>query len=241
MSTKTTFKRVALVTVAALGFGVLTSVAPASAAANANITAIAAGTPAPARVLVASGATTITLTHAETTANVGTDTITAQITSAPATSSVAKLSFSQSTEALGGPNGTGTYTDSTKTDQLSTSNAGVAMAIVSPNRLATFKTTKLTLKINPDIAGTYTILVTANAASAAGYSAGKISTSYTITTAGAPTTLSVSSVGGAATTSSTYGQLFGLSMKDADGKATVLGLNEAITFSDADPAVVGPL
>jgi hypothetical protein len=32
MSTKTTFKRVALVTVAALGFGVLTSVAPATAA-----------------------------------------------------------------------------------------------------------------------------------------------------------------------------------------------------------------
>ena len=31
MSTKTTFKRIALVTVAALGFGVLTSVAPASA------------------------------------------------------------------------------------------------------------------------------------------------------------------------------------------------------------------
>ena len=33
MSTKTTIKRVALVTVAALGFGVLTSVAPANAAA----------------------------------------------------------------------------------------------------------------------------------------------------------------------------------------------------------------
>ena len=32
MSTKTTFKRIALVAVAALGFGVLTSVAPASAA-----------------------------------------------------------------------------------------------------------------------------------------------------------------------------------------------------------------
>jgi hypothetical protein len=34
MSTKTTFKRIALVTVAALGFGVMTSVAPASAAAT---------------------------------------------------------------------------------------------------------------------------------------------------------------------------------------------------------------
>jgi hypothetical protein len=36
MSTKTTFKRVALVAVAALGLGVLTSVAPATAAANTN-------------------------------------------------------------------------------------------------------------------------------------------------------------------------------------------------------------
>ncbi len=34
MSTKTTFKRVALVTVAALGLGVMTSVAPANAAAK---------------------------------------------------------------------------------------------------------------------------------------------------------------------------------------------------------------
>jgi hypothetical protein len=37
MSTKTTFKRIALVTVAALGFGVLTSVAPANAAAKALV------------------------------------------------------------------------------------------------------------------------------------------------------------------------------------------------------------
>ena len=36
MSTKTTFKRIALVAVAALGFGLLTSVAPATAAANTN-------------------------------------------------------------------------------------------------------------------------------------------------------------------------------------------------------------
>ena len=45
MSTKTTFKRIALVTVAALGFGVLTSVAPASAAGNMELaTSIAVGT-----------------------------------------------------------------------------------------------------------------------------------------------------------------------------------------------------
>ena len=45
MSTKTTFKRIALVTVAALGFGVLTSVAPASAAGNTELpSSIAVGT-----------------------------------------------------------------------------------------------------------------------------------------------------------------------------------------------------
>ena len=54
MSTKTTFKRVALVAVAALGFGVLTSVAPASAAIagtldNVVTTAITAGTPGAVR------------------------------------------------------------------------------------------------------------------------------------------------------------------------------------------------
>ena len=44
MSTKTTFKRVALVAVAALGLGVVTSVAPASAAAAITPTAVTIGT-----------------------------------------------------------------------------------------------------------------------------------------------------------------------------------------------------
>jgi UDP-3-O-acyl-N-acetylglucosamine deacetylase len=61
MSTKTTFKRVALVAVAALGLGVLTSVAPANAATIAP-TAVTAGTPAPARV-GGTASTSVTLTH----------------------------------------------------------------------------------------------------------------------------------------------------------------------------------
>ena len=43
MSTKTTFKRVALVVVAALGFGVLTSIAPASAVNGATASSIVVG------------------------------------------------------------------------------------------------------------------------------------------------------------------------------------------------------
>jgi len=52
MSTKTTFKRVALVAVASLGFGVLTSVAPASAGESdaAEITAVAITAPGSGRV-----------------------------------------------------------------------------------------------------------------------------------------------------------------------------------------------
>ena len=44
MSTKTTFKRVALVAVAALGLGVVTSVAPASANGAITPTAVTVGT-----------------------------------------------------------------------------------------------------------------------------------------------------------------------------------------------------
>ena len=55
MSTKTTFKRVALVAVAALGLGVLTSVAPASAAANTNL-ACTVSYDAPAATAVSVGA-----------------------------------------------------------------------------------------------------------------------------------------------------------------------------------------
>jgi hypothetical protein len=48
------------------------------------------------------------------------------------------------------------------------------------------------------------------------------STSYTITTAGAPTTLTLASVAGAVTSTGSHGQLMSLSMKDAAGNATVL-------------------
>jgi hypothetical protein len=87
MSTKTTFKRIALVAVASLGFGVLTSVAPASAAVsdNANIT-VGALTVANASGRVGVGYSA-TSAWSQTT-GAGTDTIrvASAIASAPATS-----------------------------------------------------------------------------------------------------------------------------------------------------------
>jgi len=233
MSTKTTFKRVALVAVAALGLGVLTSVAPASAVgANDNITAIAAGTSSPARVGVSSGSTTITLTHAETATPGFSETVTAQITSSPATSTAAALTFSaaSSKPMTNSP----TYTASSTT-------AGIASAFGKTSTVSGAKSTGISLKLNADVAGSYTILVTANALAAnnaqQGFTAGRISTSYTITTAGAPTTITAASVAGSVTTSGQYGQLHSFTLKDAAGVATVLGTNESIDVTDNSTAV----
>jgi hypothetical protein len=223
MSTKTTFKRVALVAVASLGFGVLTSVAPATAGTNTDITALTASASDPARIKTVGGATVITLSHIDTASALSNNRITAQITSAPATSVNAALAIEDYATA--------TYTlgaDSTKTDQDAA--GGIASATIVPRVSKTSSAVYVTL--NADVAGTYQILVTAAGASG-GYAAGLKSVSYSITTAGAPTSLSVRSVGGVATTSG-IGQLFALSMTDANGVATVLGKNEALTVAQAD-------
>jgi hypothetical protein len=233
MSTKTTFKRIALVAVAALGFGVLTSVSPASAVgANDNITAITAGTSAPARVGVSTGGTTITITHPETATPGYYETVTAQITSAPATSVDAVLTFSAATSK---PLTSATYTASSKTAWTAASMAGIASAYGKV--AASSKTSNISLKLNADVAGTYTILVTANAAAGGGFTAGKISTNYTITTAGAPTSITAAAVAGSVTTSGRYGQIHSFSLKDAAGNATVLGTNESIDITDNSTAV----
>jgi len=92
MSTKTTFKRIALVAVASLGFGVLSSVAPASAA---TLT----GSVSPVRV---SFTTTLGTTTQDATpqaqiswtsaaAHLGTDTVTITLTSAPSASALVQI------------------------------------------------------------------------------------------------------------------------------------------------------
>jgi trimeric autotransporter adhesin len=228
MSTKTTFKRVALVAVASLGFGVLTSVAPANAAAS-DVTAIAAGTSAPARTGVFGGETTLTLTSGTTVET--SVTVTAQITASPALSSAAGLDFV--------PKSSGNFVTITSETATATT-AGVASAAFL---LKTTATETIGLQLKADIAGTYQVLVTVDGNTSTGYSAGKVSTNYSITTTGAPTALTLTSVGGKVVTDTTAiddpnvgGQLFALSMKDANGNATVLGTNEGVSISDNSDA-----
>jgi len=223
VSTKTTFKRVALVAVAALGFGVLTSVAPASAAANAA-TGFTIGTSSPARVGVVA-TTPITVAHAAGTAGTAdTITISAKITSAPDTS---KVITDTHTSSLG-------LTFDTPTGGLTVANTyaiGGASGVITQPHTTTAKTSSATwLKFAADVAGTYTILVSAGSS----YSAGAVSTSYTITTAGAPATMALSSVIGSVVTGGTAGQILAMTLKDAAGNATVLSDNEAVNLSTAD-------
>jgi len=186
MSTKTTFKRIALVAVAALGFGVLSSVAPATAASNAAITSLSAGTPSPSRVGVTS-TVTITAAHAAD-ATDNTFVAAAKVTSAPATS---KAASDTNTASVGVTILTGAGTG----ESLSVANAyavgGANATVQSTSDTAVSSTFKV--KFVADVAGTYTVLVSVGNSS---YTAGDKSVAVTFTTVGAPTTITLASVAG---------------------------------------------
>jgi hypothetical protein len=224
-----------------LGLGVLTSVSPANA--NSAVTAISAGTSAPARVGVTGGATTITLTVPATTTPID---VTAQITSAPATSTGAQLAIAAGSGSTAPVGGTFTDTSTATGSYLATLDAtGVAQAAAFAAN-GTAATTTLSVTLKADVAGTYQILVAVGGNSATGWAAGMRSVAYSITTTGAPTALTLTSYAGKVVSLTTAnatnglalygGQLFGLTMKDANGNATVLGQNEAISLSDNSDA-----
>ena len=109
MSTKTTFKRIALVAVASLGFGVLTSVAPATAADGRVASAITIGA-APSFKSGQVNIIPITVTYPSANVSGDTTTVTVQITKAPSTggnANAASVMGSGSTAGSNGTNGAG--------------------------------------------------------------------------------------------------------------------------------------
>jgi len=225
MSTKTSIKRIALVAVAALGLGMVSTVA-ASAAVTDN--AISAGASAPARVGVSSGSTNISVVS--TTADTG-FVVTAQITSAPATSTVANLTFSAASTHTAT---SATYTDTataTAANQTTVDSSGIASASFAADTTSGSIYTNVKLSLKADVAGTYQILVSNGGSTSTGYSAGLKSAVYTITTAGTPATIALTKLVGTIVGGATNGAVLGVSLKDANGNATVLGLNEAIKVS----------
>jgi hypothetical protein len=161
MSTKTTFKRLALVTVAALGLGVL-SVAPSSAYTQADTLTLSSTTAAvtTAETATATSAPTATISFL---ANAATDsmTVTASLVSAPATSTALPyLQLSESTSALVVTSPTAVLTNNQvapNTPVFVNTTGGSAATRVS----ATFK---VYLSSNgvlaPTVAGTYVVRLT---------------------------------------------------------------------------------
>jgi hypothetical protein len=240
MSTKTTFKRIALVAVAALGFGVLTSVAPATAAPI-TPTAVTIGTVPTAAVGVLH-TTPVSFSAVYGNAN-DTFTITVRVTSAPAGSVYSSI-LGNGRLATGATCGGGGATwltatcyagggNTTVPADIDVASSATARGIVSaPTSTTTFAevqhlmtntgwvaqtSTTADVSIMPDVAGSYTVLVsTSNRAAAAGttYAAGDANASYTFTTGVAPTSATLAAVTGATVTgaSATNGRLMKLTL-----------------------------
>ena len=255
MSTKTTFKRIALVAVAALGLGVLTSVAPASATNAITPTAIAVGTIPAAQVGVVN-TTPITVT-APFASTVDTFTVNVRVTSAPVGSAyrgvagASKLvdgtsagTFVAATFAAGNSVGalisiTAAASSPTATvgsSTLSTANGQTVGVLATSANFVAQTTAGFRVNITPDVAGAYTVLVSTRAYDGTllvnPYSAGDANTSYTFSTGNAVASMVLAAkttTGG--TTDSVNGQLMSLTLKDSAGAVTSLAPNETVAIT----------
>jgi len=259
MSTKTTFKRIALVAVASMGFGVLTSVAPATAASGdpANVTSIVVGTVPTGRVGVTS-AIPFKVYISNITAG-ETLTINAEITSAPLTGGAANAASALSASYVAGDiddnnaglifslsssssasetafnaetvlSGRIAATRSAGVDEEGDTGDGVA-ASTAPSFAVTAAQVAAGfiqgyVRVTPDVTGTYTGMISTTyypnngtygdvraAAANKQYNAGDKSASFTFSTTGAPTAVSISTVaGGTIHGGSTYGSLVAVTL-----------------------------
>jgi trimeric autotransporter adhesin len=231
MSTKTTFKRVALVAVTSLGFGLLSVIAsPSASATPREATAITVGTVPTCRVLTTC---TVPVTFNLPAATVvGTDsfTVVAKVTSAPAasnsygsaasgsvaavTSAVATASDLDWANATSGSGSLGSVSAGTFNAAAATSTGNWAHAAsytTHSTDLAGQVTLNLTFRA--DVAGSYNLLLaavpvtvtneTAASTSSIATLAGYTATSVTITTGASPATVTLTNLGGTAATSVT--------------------------------------
>jgi len=251
MSTKTTFKRIALVAVAALGFGMLSTVSASAAGAP---TAVTVGTIPTAQVGVVN-TTPITITLPSTAASSDTYAISVRVTSAPAGSAYRSIN---ATGLNAGVAATGNTVKAQITiDKAVTGNAGVltgdgadltdgltVSAMFSPSNAqvaATSLAASFRINVTPDVAGTYTVMVSTQedadgTAETEWYTAGDAVATYTFSTAASTSSVALAAVTGAGIAGSANGMIFKATIKDAAGNAAQLGANETITFAKTSGA-----
>jgi len=247
MSTKTTFKRIALVTVAALGFGML-STGTANAGAN-EPTAITVGTIPTAQVGVAN-TTPITITLPSNAATTDTFGIYVRVTAAPAGSQYRSITGTPT--LVTGAAATGNTVKAKINIEVNTGNAGAlgtvtqladglnVGALFSPSNaqvVTTVLSAGFKISVTPDVAGSYTVLVSTNGDANGtldedGYLAGDANASYTFTTAAPVSTVTLAQVAptgnGIASTTKANGMIFKATIKDSTGTVSQLGANETI-------------
>ena len=218
MSTKTTFKRIALVAVASLSFGVLSAV-PSNSAVNADSLTIknTAGTTTSA-ISVANGETitaytsaTATLSFLPGTAASDSVTITASLVTAPAgNTALPYMAVSETTSAQ-------VYTSANNGTVINKGN-GTTSDSISPNALATCRGTdnalvttckfdvylgKASATAGPTVAGTYTVKVTTANRDGTTNNAGSATITFTVAAESVGTTAGTAYMTGTVTGSRT--------------------------------------
>jgi hypothetical protein len=238
MSTKTTFKRIALVAVAALGLGVLTSVAPASAAAPTTATF---GTPAASRVGVegnvpvkfgfaaGSDGETFTVGARVVTAPTGSKAAGAVTTS----NATATILYVNEVGTSGAASGTTNGVEAGAATEFANSSGtfdAATSSVITLGSSATATSATVNFAFKPDVAGTYTFLFWVGGTS---WSASYVQTTGSVTVSGAPASITITKISGTIPNSdTTYGALLAISLKDAAGVATRLGASESLSITE---------
>ena len=156
MSTKTTIKRIALVAVAALGFGVV-SVAPSSAVESGDTYTLSAST----TTVSLGSAATVTLTTAGYFADAATDTVTSTValTSFPSTATATQIASAISSIAFSAIDTQTAYTGGSaggSSQESSGTTAKVGISGVGPKLVST----RTKLSVTPTAVGTYVYTIT---------------------------------------------------------------------------------
>jgi hypothetical protein len=253
MSTKTTFKRIALVAVASLGFGML-SVVPSTAAdvSLSVVDSLSASAPTSARV----GAQAyIDVTLVDTGSGIVSGTDTATITAkfvtggVPAGSTAAAgtlkidVNASPNTIERSAANGTANVetTAVTLTRGINTYITGCASALTG----CTTANIKGLVSFQPDVAGSYQVIVWAerSGGTSGTLDAGEKSSVVTVTTGTAPASLTLTKVSagtpttaltaptGGVTSGFNIGSIWSVVAKDSNGKAVYLTNDETLALS----------
>jgi hypothetical protein len=259
MSTKTTFKRIALVAVAALGFGML-SVVPSQATSQlvSNITVGAI----PAARAGSAVAVPVTFTLPSGTVAADTFVVAAKLLDAPLAS--AHLARSQSavvaTAVTGSTNADGAVlkwaataaggtTGVTATYSVSGSATGVASyAIQSTDSVGSVT---MYVLLTPDVSGSYTVGISvagsavktaSSGANQYAYSTSDISTAFAVTTGGSASTMVLTPFNASASAEAYGGSLIKLTLTDSTGAASTLGSSESIRITTSSTtATTGPV